>query len=137
MEQLSKQQVQIDRLIKQHGALEERLENSLEQEQAGVRSQIIALTARQDGAEAQQEAVLLAMFGRIQNMMQQTIKQSIGALLPQLTQAASGGGFALQGRLPIATAPTAQSTEVAQQQGGGIGVVGGSPPTPATFPLSL
>ncbi len=38
MEQLSKQQVQIDTLMKQHGAFEERLENSLEQQQAGVRS---------------------------------------------------------------------------------------------------
>jgi hypothetical protein len=114
-----------------------RLESSLEQQQAGVRSQILALTVRQDGAEAQQKAVPMAMLGRIQNMMQQTIQQSIGALLPQPTQTATGWVGTLQGRLPHAAAPTAQSTASVEQQGGGIGVEGGSPPTPLTSPLPL
>ena len=38
----------------------------------------------------------MSMLSRMQNMMQQTIQQSIGALLPQLTHAASGGGAAFR-----------------------------------------
>jgi exonuclease VII large subunit len=137
MEQLSKQQAQIDNLMQQHEAFAVRLEISLEQQQAGVHSQIRALTARMDAAEAQQETVLMTMFGRMQSVTQQTIQQSIGALLPQLTQAAAGGVFTSQNRLALATAPTAQWTTGVQQQGGGIGVVGGSPPTPSTSPLPM
>ena len=137
MEQLSKQQAQIDNLMQQHEAFAVRLETSLEQQQAGVHSQIRALTARMDAAEAQQETVLMTMFGRMQSVTLQTIQQSIGALLPQLTQAAAGGVFTSQNRLALATAPTAQWTTGVQQQGGGIGVVGGSPPTPSTSPLPM
>ena len=85
----------------------------------------------------QQEAVLMSMLSRMQNMVQLTIQQSIGALLPQLTHAASGGGAGPPGRLLLAAAPMAPRAEDEQLQGGGVGVAGGSPPTPSVPPLQL
>ncbi len=82
----------------------------------------------------QQEAVMVSMLSRMQSMMQLTIQQSIGALLPQLTQTASGGGTAQSGRLLLA-APAPPVALDSQQQGGGVGVAGGSPPTPSLRPL--
>ena len=150
-EQLTRQQAQIDRLVQQHEALGARLESSLEQQhagvqnilaisvsleqqQAGVHSQIRAISARQDATELQQEAVMVSMLNRMQTMMQLTIQQSIGALLPQLTQSASVGGTGQSSRLLLA-APAPPLPLDSQQQGGGTGVAGGSPPTPSVRTL--
>jgi hypothetical protein len=139
--------------MQQHVAFEERLESSLEQQQAGVQniiaisagleqqqagvhSQIRAISARQDAAEVQQEALLVNKFTRMQSMMQLTIQQSIGAILPQLTQAAAaGGGSAQPGGLLLA-APPAGPIDSSVVQGGGLGVAGGRPSTPQC-PLPL
>ena len=152
MEQLSRQQAQIDRLMQQHVTVEERLESSLEQQQAGVQniiaisagleqqqagvhSQIRAISARQDAAEVQQEALLVNKFTRMQSMMQLTIQQSIGAILPQLTQAAAaGGGLSQPGGLLLAAPPAGPIGS--SVQGGGLGVAGGRPSTPQC-PLPL
>ncbi len=151
MEQLSRRQAQIDRLMQQHVAFEERLESSLEQQQAGVQNiiaisasleqqqagvhnQILIISARQDAAEGQQEALLVNRFTRMQSMMQQTIQQSIGAILPQPTQLAAGGGSTQPGRLHLVAPPAGPTGS--NVQGGGQGVVGGRPSTPQC-PLSL
>ena len=149
--ELSRQQAHIDRLMQQHAAFEERLESSLEQQQAGVQNviaisasleqqqagvhnQILTISARQDAAEGHQEALLVNRFTRMQSMMQQTIQQSIGAILPQLTQLAAGGGSTQPGRLHLVAPPAGPTGS--NVQGGGQGVVGGRPSTPQC-PLSL